>query len=166
MQTESCQRHARHRGGFTLVELMVTVAIIATLASVTAVLVPGVRERSHRTVCAGNIRQQVAAMGSYASDHNNRMFWPSTGSGDEGWIGGTAKNSSNNGAMTSVTSGNDVAENRVTLDTHFTDLATNAPLSEQFHQKTGNPRSIRSPPVPRKKPENRRSKITGFWDKL
>lgn len=58
--------------------------------------------------------------GSEVNQNVSAAFFPFA----EGWIGGTAKNSSNNAAMSSVQSGNDLAENRVLLDTHFTDLAS------------------------------------------
>lgn len=83
MQIESCSKESSHGRGFTLLELMVTVSIVAALAAITSTAVPGIRERSHRAVCAGNIRQQVGAMIALASDNNNQFYWPASSSGDD-----------------------------------------------------------------------------------
>lgn len=57
--------------GFTLVELLVVMAIVAIL---TAILVPalsGVRERGRRTQCMNNIRQIGLAIEYYKDDHDS-----------------------------------------------------------------------------------------------
>jgi prepilin-type N-terminal cleavage/methylation domain-containing protein/prepilin-type processing-associated H-X9-DG protein len=59
--------------GFTLLELLVSVAIIATLS---AVLVPAVmqsRAATRRTVCQSNLRQWALAAGMYADTHHGRL---------------------------------------------------------------------------------------------
>lgn len=61
------------RRGFTLVELLVTVAIVALLA---ALIIPGMQRAmavTHRARCQGNLRQIGAAMFAYASDNDNRI---------------------------------------------------------------------------------------------
>lgn len=62
---------------------MVTVAIVATLAAIVATIMPNIRENANRSICAGNIKQQLAAMIAYANDHNNRHFWPANSGGDD-----------------------------------------------------------------------------------
>lgn len=59
---------------FTLVELLVVVAIIATLA---ALLLPGLmqaKEMARRTACKGNLKQFGPAIQMYANDWNGN--WP------------------------------------------------------------------------------------------
>jgi prepilin-type N-terminal cleavage/methylation domain-containing protein len=63
--------------GFTLTELLVTMALIATLI---AVLVPSLgqaREQARRTVCLANLKHTGLALLLYASD--NRGYGPRTG---------------------------------------------------------------------------------------
>jgi prepilin-type N-terminal cleavage/methylation domain-containing protein/prepilin-type processing-associated H-X9-DG protein len=59
--------------GFTLMELLVTVAIIATLA---ALLLPTAMKQIHRAqmaACSGNLRQIGAGVILYASEHDNNL---------------------------------------------------------------------------------------------
>lgn len=72
-RTSSADRH--HSGsishGFSLIELLVVISIIATLL---AILVPGLgkaRNMARRTVCAGNLKQIDLAMHSYLSIYDD-----------------------------------------------------------------------------------------------
>jgi len=58
--------------GFTLVELLVSMALIALLIGILAPAVSGVREAGRRTVCASNIRQIQLANDLFAEDHGDR----------------------------------------------------------------------------------------------
>jgi prepilin-type N-terminal cleavage/methylation domain-containing protein len=61
------------RKGFTLVELLVVISIIALLL---AILVPAlgvVRERARRVVCANNIRQAGLGIAMYASQNDGKI---------------------------------------------------------------------------------------------
>ena len=62
--------------GFTLVELLVAIAIIATLAAISASAVVRFRKSADKTLALGNLRQLQTANVSYSSDHNGRFVPP------------------------------------------------------------------------------------------
>ena len=71
--------------GFTLVELLIVIGIIALLV---AILVPALnraREMSRRTVCLSNMRQLTAAWLMYAGEHHGRLC---NALGNPKWAGG------------------------------------------------------------------------------
>jgi len=59
----------RARGGFTLVELLVTVGVIALLLSITIPALRGVRWRAQETAELSHQRQSGLALFAYADDH-------------------------------------------------------------------------------------------------
>ncbi|MCH8511973.1 MAG: DUF1559 domain-containing protein [Kiritimatiellae bacterium] len=76
--------HPQNRRGFTLIEMLVVIAIIALLA---AIIVPSIHralESAKSTQCASNLRQVGIAMTGYALENNG--FLPPAGS----WGGQTA----------------------------------------------------------------------------
>jgi prepilin-type N-terminal cleavage/methylation domain-containing protein/prepilin-type processing-associated H-X9-DG protein len=63
------------RPGFTLIEILVVVAIIALL---TAILIPSLaraRDQARRAVCASNLHQQMLAMGGYSAEYKGFAPW-------------------------------------------------------------------------------------------
>jgi prepilin-type processing-associated H-X9-DG protein/prepilin-type N-terminal cleavage/methylation domain-containing protein len=60
--------------GFTLVELVVTVAVIAVLLTLTLQGVGQVRTAAQGAYCANSLRQLGAATALYLGDHHNKMF--------------------------------------------------------------------------------------------
>lgn len=59
--------------GFTLVELLIVVAIIAILAAIILAVFPRVRAMSRTAACASNVKQLVQAARMYADDHDRRL---------------------------------------------------------------------------------------------
>ncbi len=64
----ACQR----RRGFTLIEMLVVVVIIAILASITAVAVNSAKEKARQTDCMSNLRQLGTAIVTYRADNRGR----------------------------------------------------------------------------------------------
>jgi prepilin-type N-terminal cleavage/methylation domain-containing protein len=60
-----CHKHE----GFTLVELLVVVAIIGVLIAMLFPAVHAVREAGRRTVCSNNVRQLALGLMNYESSH-------------------------------------------------------------------------------------------------
>ena len=61
------------RPGFTLTELLVTVAIIAVLAGIAVPVFNGVRKKADRAACFNNLREIGVGLELYLRDHNGRM---------------------------------------------------------------------------------------------
>jgi prepilin-type N-terminal cleavage/methylation domain-containing protein/prepilin-type processing-associated H-X9-DG protein len=76
METSPFQIHnsssARSRA-FTLIELLITVAIIGVLSSLLLPAVNRASERGRQIFCANNLRQLTFAWTAYAGDHNDRL---------------------------------------------------------------------------------------------
>ena len=60
----------RKRFGFTLVEMLVVVAIIAIMAAILYPVYAGARRKVRQTVCATNLRQLGMAISMYSQDHD------------------------------------------------------------------------------------------------
>jgi prepilin-type N-terminal cleavage/methylation domain-containing protein len=69
----------RNQRGFTLLELLVTIAIIAVLAALLLPVLARVKDKARASECAGNLRQWGLAMRMYADDNND--FLPRRGQG-------------------------------------------------------------------------------------
>lgn len=65
--------HARR--GFTLVELLVVMAVVAILAGLLFAALGGVRERGQSAQCLSNLRQLAAANVAYASENGGRYVF-------------------------------------------------------------------------------------------
>lgn len=59
--------------GFTLVELLVVIGIIAVLTAILFPVVAGARGKARQTQCLSNVRQITQAMLVYAAEHENRL---------------------------------------------------------------------------------------------
>lgn len=77
METRVCPYKTRLRGlqpgGFTLVEMLVVLAILAVLAGLLLPVLAQVRARARLTVCVSNQRQLGAAFALYAQDYDERL---------------------------------------------------------------------------------------------
>lgn len=88
-------------GGFTLLELLVVIAVIAILAGLLLPALAGVKARGHSASCKSNLKQLQLAWGMYADDNGGRVAgnvvrWVlgSEGMADEnvgGWVWGNAQ---------------------------------------------------------------------------
>jgi prepilin-type N-terminal cleavage/methylation domain-containing protein len=76
----------RKTWGFTLVELLVVIGIIALLISILLPALNSAREAGHRTACLSNQRQLVLAWLQYANDNKQFLVSPATADG-YGWVG-------------------------------------------------------------------------------
>lgn len=61
------------RSGFTLIEILIVLAIIALLAAILFPVFAKVRERGRTTACASNMRQIGTAFAMYTADHDGWM---------------------------------------------------------------------------------------------
>ena len=61
------------RRAFTLVELLVVLAVAAVLAGLSLPVLSGVRENGRVVQCVGNLRQIFGGLSLYAQDHNNHL---------------------------------------------------------------------------------------------
>jgi len=73
------------RDGFTLIELMVVVAIIAVLAGLLLPAIASIRDMAIRTTCGSNLRQQGQIFMVYAADNKGRLPMPLRISPARGW---------------------------------------------------------------------------------
>lgn len=62
------------RSGFSLVELLVVVSVLAVLGALTAPALRDALAASRAAACASNLRQMHAAFMLYLADHENRLF--------------------------------------------------------------------------------------------
>jgi prepilin-type N-terminal cleavage/methylation domain-containing protein/prepilin-type processing-associated H-X9-DG protein len=70
----------KRRSGFTLVELLVVVSIISTLAALLVPVLAQARERARQSVCASHLRQLSHACWLYLADYDEHFpscYWSS-----------------------------------------------------------------------------------------
>lgn len=77
------EKHLKYPLEFTLIELLITIAIIAILVGMLLPALNRARESGRTASCTGNIRQIGVAMQSYASDHDDHLVYTAYRSGAE-----------------------------------------------------------------------------------
>src|SRR5690242_11573182 len=81
--TSAPRRTRLHPTGFTLVELLVVVGIIAVLVAILLPSASKAREMAKRTTCLSNLRQLGTAWVAFAADHDGQLVSASTNA--TGW---------------------------------------------------------------------------------
>lgn len=66
--------HSRRAAGFTLIELMIVVAIIGILAGLMTGVIGYIQNSAKRNECLNNLRQWGGAMSMYLDEHRSRTF--------------------------------------------------------------------------------------------
>jgi prepilin-type N-terminal cleavage/methylation domain-containing protein/prepilin-type processing-associated H-X9-DG protein len=72
-QTENGGAGVRRRGGFTLLELLIVIGIIATLVAILLPAIGRARESARRTNCMSNLRTLGHAMVMYTQEFKGRL---------------------------------------------------------------------------------------------
>ena len=82
-------RQNRLRGGFTLVELLVVIGIIAVLISILMPALNRVRDQANRIKCMNNLRGIMNAVMMYANENKSHLpfcNWAGYPAGHVGWL--------------------------------------------------------------------------------
>src|ERR1700722_19614124 len=80
-RSDSMRERASRRGGFTLVELLVVIGIIAVLISLLLPALNRAREAGKTVACLSNLRQCAMGFRQYANDYQDFILVSTTDSG-------------------------------------------------------------------------------------
>ena len=78
------------RKGFSLIELLIVIAIIALLIGLTLPVLKGARAAARQTGCLSDMRQMGVALTLYVNDHRDSLPYPNWGpvAQVKGWLYG------------------------------------------------------------------------------
>jgi prepilin-type N-terminal cleavage/methylation domain-containing protein/prepilin-type processing-associated H-X9-DG protein len=76
----------RSRRGFTLVEMLVVIAIIGILAALLLAALSKSKAHALQTQCLGQTKQLALALQMYTQDNTDAMPWPNWGTIFQGWL--------------------------------------------------------------------------------
>jgi prepilin-type N-terminal cleavage/methylation domain-containing protein/prepilin-type processing-associated H-X9-DG protein len=78
---------SKRRGGFTLIELVVVIALITTMAAILFPVFALAREAARRTTCLSNLRQIAAAHRMYVEEYDEALpfWWINSPAGPVAW---------------------------------------------------------------------------------
>ncbi|MCX6343444.1 MAG: DUF1559 domain-containing protein [Armatimonadetes bacterium] len=78
--------------GFSLIELLVVIGIIAILAAILFPTFIAARDKAYQTQCLGNLKQIGLATMMYQNDNGSRFpLWGGTSAVNNGWLGSVQK---------------------------------------------------------------------------
>lgn len=87
MKTSIVRRLAHTRSGFSLTEILVSLAVLGVLASILFSIFGSLQSRTHATKCAANLRQIGGVLMIYALDNDNFIYFQtSTGGTHASWL--------------------------------------------------------------------------------
>ena len=81
--SRTLQQQTRHRSGFTLLELLIVLAIILVIAAMVVQNLVGSQQKANESVTIATIKQMEGVAGAWAADHDG-VYLVSSG-GTEAW---------------------------------------------------------------------------------
>ena len=81
-RSRTLQQHKRSRSGFTLLELLIVLAIILVIAAMVVPNLVGSQRKANEMATLATIKRMEGAVGAYATDHDGVYF---KGSGQDAW---------------------------------------------------------------------------------